>query len=192
MSDHVSVNVRYLLHRNDVPRSEWTSWLARRASLDPQTAKSLVRGLLADEQVSDNDLRKIGGAFELAYETENLRFQGFAYAGHNVLRENLRFLLGSLGHGGKKSLAGELNVDPTTISRWLNGSFEPQPSTLRHIVSYFGLPPITDLHEDPIFLSTEPVSMTDRRSWLRRRIDALPTEEIRELYPALRRLLEER
>src|ERR1051326_4831914 len=102
MSTYISLNVRFLLYRKRVSRSEWASWLARRASLDVQTAKLLIKGLLADVQVSDNNLRKIGDIFELGDETENLRVQGFSYQGCNVLRENLRFLLGSLSHGGKK------------------------------------------------------------------------------------------
>lgn len=191
MSVHISVNVRYLLRRAGVPVSEWASWLAVQASLELQTAKLLVTGQLSDVQVSDNDLRKIGDAFELG-DQENLRFQGFAFEGCDVLRENLLFLMGSLGHGGKKSLALELHVDPTTISRWLNGSFEPQASTLHQMVLYFGLPPTTNLCEDPIFLSQEPVSARDRRKWLHHRIDTLTVEELRELYPALRRLLEQR
>jgi transcriptional regulator with XRE-family HTH domain len=125
-------------------------------------------------------------------EPDNLRHAGYALDGCNVLVENLRYLLNSLGRGGKKVLAGELGVDPTTISRWLNGSFIPQTSTLRQLISHFGLPPHTDLQEDPIFLSAEPISATERRNWLHGRIANLPPDELRALYPALRRLLEDR
>jgi transcriptional regulator with XRE-family HTH domain len=89
-------------------------------------------------------------------------------------------------------LWGSLGVEPTTVSRWLNGSYKPQASNLRRMVTYFELPPDTDLRETPLFLSEEPVALTDRRNWLHSRLNALSSADLRDLYPALRRLLEER
>ncbi len=40
----------------------------------------------------------------LGNEPEQLRHEGFALGGCDVLRENLKFLLSSLGHGGKRLL----------------------------------------------------------------------------------------
>jgi transcriptional regulator with XRE-family HTH domain len=108
------------------------------------------------------------------------------------LAENLRFLFSGLGHGGKKSLASKLGIDPTTVSRWLSGAYEPQPASLSQLVSEFGLPSGTNLEEDPVFLSIEPVSLIERREWINKRINVLSSDELRELFPALRRLLEER
>ena len=45
---------------------------------------------------------------------------------------------------------------------------------------------------EPVFLSAEPVAVLERRKLIRERIDVLSEKEFRELYPALRRLLEER
>ena len=192
MSYRTSVNVRYLLWRKGVPRTEWEQWLAARTAINPRTVKSLVSGTLADEQVSAEDGVQLGLAFELADEGDNLRFADFASDGCDVLVENLKFLFNTLGRGAKKALSRELGVVPTTVSRWLNRSFQPHASTLKQLVSHFGLPPDTDLCQAPVFLSSEPVSMTERRSWLHGRLDALSLDELRELYPALRRLLEER
>jgi hypothetical protein len=43
-----------------------------------------------------------------------------------------------------------------------------------------------------VFLSVEPVALKDRRRWLHTRLDALNPDELRDLYPALRRLLDGR
>jgi transcriptional regulator with XRE-family HTH domain len=192
MSSQVSQNVRYLLWRKQVPREEWRSWLVNHTSLDQTAAGNLVGGALADDRITPDQLRDLARAFELEHEGEILRFGDLVREGANILQENLRFLLDSLGFGGKKVLAAELGIDPTTVSRWLNGTYEPQPPTLRQLVSRFGLPPETDLRRDPIFLSAEPISHLERRRWLQRRIDGLTPTEFRDLYPALRRMLEDR
>ena len=165
MSNRISMNVRYLMWRKSIPRAEWQKWLTARTSLDAQTVRSLVSGALADERTSAEQVRQLGRAFELEDEGENLRFAHLAGDSCDVLVENLKFLFDSLGRGGKKSLASELGVDPTTISRWLNGSYEPQVSTLHQIVTRLGLQPTTNLREDTVFLSAE-TCRSDRASKL--------------------------
>ena len=192
MSHQVSTNTRYLLWRKGVLRDQWEGWLVSRTSLGVGMAKSLVAGRLPDEQLSTEALRDVARAFEHADDGESLRFGDLAREGCNVLLENLRFLFESLGHGGKKVVAAELSIDPTTVSRWLSGAYEPQGPSLRQIVGFFGLPPDTDLREAPVFLSVEPVAATERRRWLHARIEALSPDEFRELYPALRRMLGDR
>lgn len=192
MSSQVSQNVRYLLWRKKVPREQWQSWLVGHTSLDQTVARTLIGGTLADDRISPDQLRDLARAFELEDEGETLRFGDLVRNGTNTLQENLRFLFDSLGFGGKKVLAADLGIDPTTVSRWLNGTYEPQSPTLHHLVSRFGLPPETDLREDPIFLSAEPISYVERRRWLQKRIEALTPAEFRDLYPALRRMLGER
>jgi transcriptional regulator with XRE-family HTH domain len=149
----------------------------------------LVRGTLLDVEISSGQLRALAEA--LGFDEENLRFADLPRDRGNALSENIRFFFSSLQHGGKKSLASKLGIDPTTVSRWLSGNFEPQPASLRHLVSEFGLPSGTNLLEDPVFLSAEPVSVIERKQWLNERINALSSDELRELFPALRRLLEE-
>jgi transcriptional regulator with XRE-family HTH domain len=192
MSNRISMNARYLLWRKGIPREQWDKWLVTLTSLDAQTVRSLISGALADERTSAEQVRQLGQAFELEDEGGNLRFANFAGDSCNVLVENLKFLFDSLRRGGKKSLSNELGVDPTTISRWLNGSSEPPVSKLDRIVAHFGLQPTTNLREDAVFLSAEPVALTERRNWLHSRLEALPLDDLRDLYPALRRLLEER
>lgn len=189
----VSTNVRYLLWRKGLARDQWEVWLSTRTTtLRGSPSKALVAGQMLDEQVTSDVLRDLARVFELGDDGESIRFGDLVGDGTHVLVENLRFLFDALGHGGKKQVAAELSIDPTTVSRWLSGAFEPQGPSLRQLVAYFGLPPDTDLRETPIFLSVEPVAATERRRWLHGRIDALSPDEFRELYPALRRMLGER
>jgi len=163
-----------------------------RTSLGAHLVKPLISGRLADEHVRDEHVRELGLVLELGGDAENLRYPPPGLDRGKVFRENLRFLFNSLGRGGKTNLAVDLEVDPTTISRWLNGSYEPHSTTIQRLVSHFGLPLGTNLFEEPLFLSAEPAAMTERRQWLHSRLDGLSVDELRELYPALRRLLEER
>lgn len=192
MSSRVSLNVRFLLWSRQVPRPEWVRWLASRAGLGLQVCRDLVRGRIADDVITSSQLAELSRAFDLAEDGSELRFHDLLLdSGRNILLENLKFLFDSLEHGGKKRLAASMGVDPTTISRWLNGASEPQGPALRQLVAHFGLPVGTDLKCDPVFLSVDPVSAVARRHWIRDRLDHLSEQELQELYPALRRLLED-
>ena len=191
MSHQVSTNVRYLLWRRGTPREQWEAWLSARTSLSSSLSRLVVSGQMLDEQVTSDALRSLARVFDCADDGESIRFGDLVGEATNILVENLRYLFKDLGRGGKKQLAAELSIDPTTVSRWLSGAFEPQGPSLRQLVAYFGLPPDTDLRKTPIFLSVEPVAAIDRKRWLHTRIDALSPDEFRELYPALRRMLGE-
>jgi transcriptional regulator with XRE-family HTH domain len=191
MSHQVSTNVRYLLWRRGTPREQWEAWLSARTSLSSSLSRLVVSGQMLDEQVTSDALRSLARVFDCADDGESIRLDDLVGEATNILVENLRYLFKDLGRGGKKQLAAELSIDPTTVSRWLSGAFEPQGPSLRQLVAYFGLPPDTDLRKTPIFLSVEPVAAIDRKRWLHARIDALSPDEFRELYPALRRMLGE-
>jgi hypothetical protein len=190
VSGQVSLNTRFLLWRKQVPRENWVSWLSARTSLGKAFILALILGTQSDDQIADEHLRELARALDVEDEGEHLRFADLP-RDSNVLVENVRFLFGCLAHGGKKAFAAHMKVDPTTVSRWLSGAYEPQGPSLRQLVSYFGLPPDTDLRHSPIFLLVEPIATNQRRDWLHARIDALSDEDLRQLYPALRRLLEE-
>ena len=190
MSHNISRNVRFVLWRQGVDRAEWVAWLLQRASLDRVRAGELVHCELADSQIGAEVLGELARAFD--QEAELLRFSDFAADSVNILLENLRFLFNSVGHGGKKLFAEKQSVDPTTVSRWLKGAYEPTGPSLLQIASYFGLPTGTDLRVEPVFLSVEPVAVGERRKWVQTRVDALSAEEFGELYPALRRMLAKR
>lgn len=192
MGCNISTNVRCLLWRKGLSRSEWLPELMRKSGLSHTWLVRFLNGEIDDAELNRHELAMFAELVCVGDEPDNLRHAGYAFDGCNILVENLRYLLNSLGRGGKKVLAAELGVDPTTISRWLNGSFVPQTPTLRHLISRFGLPLDADLYEQPIFLSALPISIVERRGWLHKRIDDLPPDELKALYPALRRMLEER
>jgi transcriptional regulator with XRE-family HTH domain len=148
---------------------------------------------IADESLTPTQLTDLSRIFDgLAEDGSDLRFTDLLeISGRNVLVENLQFLFNDLGHGGKKKLAEHFKVDPTTVSRWLAGASEPQGPGLREIVSYFNLPMDSDLRRDAVFLSLEPVSSVGKRHWVRDRLENISEEDLQELYPALRRMLEE-
>ena len=191
MTHHISVNVRLQLWAKSVPRRDWALWLSERTRLSRPAILGLVRGELDDASVSESEVSDLAIVLEGAGGGDALRRPELVSENHNVALENVRYLLGSLERGGKSSLARALGVDPTTVSRWLSGSSEPERPTLGRLVAYFGLPSSTDLRSEPIFLLADPLSSTERRKFLRELIEALPDRELQDLFPALKRLLEE-
>ena len=106
-----------------------------------------------------------------------------------VLVENIRYLIDGLPHGQKKEFAAKLGVDVTTVSRWIAGAQRPTKKKLEEIGKYFGLPPGTNLYSEPIFLWTEPISESQMKSWITENIQKADEKTLREVFPALRRLL---
>lgn len=192
MANQVSRNVRFMLWSKQVPRINWINWLTNQTTLSLSTCRDLVSDRIVDSALTSAQLTDLSRALDLSEDGSDLRYSDLLGDSHrHVLAENLKFLFDSLEHGGKKKLAKSFGVDPTTISRWLAGTSEPQGPGLRQIVSYFGLPIDTDLRRDAVFLSLEPVSSVGKRHWVRDRLDKLSEQELQDLYPALRRMLEE-
>jgi transcriptional regulator with XRE-family HTH domain len=182
----LSLNVRLLLWQRQISRSDWVHHLANK--LPPHWGARNVACLLNSRELGNLDIRDVAIALEV--EEEQIRWEDLLSSSSiDVLKENLSYLLDSLEHGGKKKVAADLGIDPTTISRWLSGAITPQSSTLKRLSNYFGLPAETDLSKAAVFLSVEPVSLPERRRWLNQQIEALSANELRELYPALQRIL---
>jgi transcriptional regulator with XRE-family HTH domain len=192
MNRRVSQNLRYLLWREDVARERWAPWLADRTGLALAWCRDLLAARIDDADVGPDQLARLGQAFGHDDGGETLRFADLVTEGCDVLRENLRHLFGQLPHGEKKRAAGALGVDPTTISRWLSGGSAPQTPMLHLLRAQFALPEDVDLRTAPVFLTSEPLGAIAQRRWLHERLDALTSTELRSLFPALRRLLEER
>lgn len=193
MTNQISLNVRFLLWKKGVPSSEWVAWLETRSDLGLYPVRAVVAGTRTDDQVTGHELRELSRVFELGDEGDAaLRFEDFPATRAHILTENLRHLIGGLPHGGKKELAGRIGVDPATISRWLSGAYEPEGPSLNSLLSAFHLRSGTDLKREPLFLSVEPVSATEQRRWLLDRLAQLDPVDVQDLYPALKRMLEER
>jgi transcriptional regulator with XRE-family HTH domain len=188
----LSRNTRFLLWKQEIPRDQWATWLEARLSWSATRIKELVRGQLDDSRLGYEEVSELSGLFEMNADEQDLRYRDLVTERCDILRENLTYLIDSLERGGKKLLAEALSIDPTTVSRWLNGSFAPNKLTLTSLSSYFGLPLGTDLTRDPVFLSVDPIAEAEQRQWVATHLKDLSAEEFRLLYPAFRRLLEDR
>jgi transcriptional regulator with XRE-family HTH domain len=185
--DVTTANIRFLLWRMQVSRYEWASLLAEVLGGDSTRATELLSGkglpLTAAEDALVVKALKAGAGKSLLKE-DLLQSEGT-----NILSENIRHLIGELPFGEKKEFASAIGVDATTVSRWNNGGYAPTKGKLGDVVDYFGIPSDVDIKTDPIFLSTEPLTETQCREWLKEQIDRIEKKSLREIMPALKRLL---
>ena len=107
----------------------------------------------------------------------------------DIKQENLRFLIGGLERGKKGELADKMDVSRGILSEWQTDG-RPREENLKKLAAYFGLPASVDLRRDPLFLGPYPIVEIQHRDWLHKRVDDLPGGELRELFPALRKLLD--
>lgn len=185
----IARNVRFLLWKRGLAREQWSATLSSRLGWYRDMAENFVRGDVSDANVTPLQLSQLAKEFGFDGEEGDLRFRDMVSEAGDILGENIRYLFGSLPHGGKKALAKHLGVNQTTITRWLKGEFPPSKGALRALAAYFGLPPNVDLTTDPVFLSPEPVAEIEQRQWVRRRLEELSIEEFRGRYTALRLIL---
>jgi len=184
----VSTTVRYSLWKRNIAKSQWWDWLNRELPREAIRNAELLSGNLSDDLIDRDYLYSLAGLFDL--EPETLRF-GDPFEGKiQILKENLNYLIKGEGFGGKGRLAREMEVNPTTVSRWLGGESLPPATTQARLAAHFRLPKGTDLARDPIFLGLSPVSFQEKRAWLENRIASLAPHTLGELFPAFQRLLE--
>ena len=183
--DRLKRNIRYFLWKEGTERKDWRSKLTEWLGCPLQRAEDLLEGGGGD--LTSKEKKALEKATKLAPED----FSGDLLDKHDVdiLVENIRHLINGLPHGQKKEFAAKLGVDVTTVSRWIGGAQRPTKKKLEEIGKYFGLPPGTDLDSEAIFLWTDPVSETQMKSWLMEQIQQIDRKTLREVFPALRRLL---
>jgi transcriptional regulator with XRE-family HTH domain len=179
-----SENVRWLLWSSGVQRQQWPQVLAGWVKCDVHRARILLQGSVLEE-AELHDISLIAGL------TPNDLISARLVQEHEqrILLENLRYLLGSIAHGQKRVLAEQFMVHPSTITRWGTGEQRPTREHLAALCRYFDLPYGTDLVNDPIFLSSLPITDEERRSWLKERIGDIDTTTLRTVFPAMWRLL---
>lgn len=177
-------NLLYLLWENEKNRSEWPGNLRKILGGDIEDMERILQGKV---RLSEEQMNRIAEYFSI--EKTDLQLGCFLEK-TNILKENLSFLLDECED--KRTAREKLNVHTTTVSKWLGGVQVPSFTHVKRIKSVFGIQDETDLKSEPLFLSMEPVSDLGKKKWIKKNIDALTTQELRELYPALRRLLEER
>lgn len=193
MAHQVSQNIRFLLFKRGYAREQWVPWLESHTSLAPGKLAALVSNRLDDSVIGEADLQQLAKAFGLPGDAAEFRFADLLGESQlNVLAENLRYLLESCPRGGKKQLAEALKVTPTTVSRWLSKATGISSGQLNKLNQYFGLSAQTDLRSYPLFLDVEPAAVSQRRKWALAQLEGLPDDAFQSLYPALKRLLEDR
>ena len=183
--DRLKRNIRYLLWKEGAERKDWPSKLAEWLGCPLQRAEDLLEG--EGEDLTSKEKKALEKATGLA--PEDLSGDLLEKHGEDILVENIRHLIDGLPHGQKKEFAAKLGVDVTTVSRWIGGAQRPTKKKLEEIGKYFGLPPGTDLDSEAIFLWTEPISESQMKSWLMEQIQQIDGKTLREIFPALRRLL---
>ena len=183
--DGLKRNIRYLLWKEGADRKDWPSKLAEWLRCPLQRAEDLL------EREGENLNPKEKKALEKTTGLAPEELSGDLLEKHDgdILVENIRHLIDGLPHGQKKEFAAKLGVDVTTVSRWVGGAQRPTKKKLEEIGKYFGLPPGTNLDSEAIFLWTDPVSETQMKSWLMEQIQQIDGKTLREVFPALRRLL---
>jgi len=183
--DSLTLNIRFLLWRDDVKRDEWAAKLADMLECDIHRAQEILGGGV---DIQPKEIAVVAKAYKVG--VNDLRTQNLVSEEKtDVLSANIRHLIDGLAHGQRKQFAAQLGVDVTTVSRWSTAAQRPTKTKLRRICDYFGLPVATNLEADPVFLSLDPVTGSEMKRWLHEQIEGLDSDTIRNLFPALQRLL---
>ena len=184
---YTSENLRYLLWNEEVKREEWLPTLATWLRTDRARAAELMRNNRRLEAEEIEHLRQAIHFVERDFESRRLLEEDQK----DIPLMNLRYLLDSLKRGERKKLAKSLGVHEVTISRWYAGSQTPSQRHYQALADFFGLDRSLDIRTEPIFLAYEPVTVTDQKKWLQERIEQLDSAFFSELFPVLKRLLQE-
>jgi len=185
--NYLSQNLKYLLLEKGIERNDWIKTLASSLGRDERRARGILEGQAGT--LNQGEMEALAHFARMDFgklASENL----IEIRKVDVFALNLSFLLERLPHGKKKHLAENLGVDQTTISRWGSGTQRPTKQKIRALADYFSLPKTIDLEKEPIFLSTMPIGEAETKQWLKERIDELDRETLRDLVPALIKLLE--
>lgn len=183
--DEFQKNIRYLLWKRGADHKDWQSKLAEWLGCSLERAEELLEG--NGEALTSKEKKALEK--ESRFAPEELSGDLLNKLGEDILVENIRHLINGLPHGKKKEFAAKLGVDVTTVSRWIAGAQRPTKKKVEEIGRYFGLPRGTNLDSDAIFLWDEPISESQMKSWIAEQIQHVDGKTLREVFPALRRLL---
>ena len=183
-----NLNIRYLAWKDTKGNPDpvkWVSVLRKKAGLPDREA----RAILAGSPLSNKDRDAIVEGFGIDRD-ELGTARLFGLSSDEILKENIRYLIRSLPKGGKKALAGALQVKKESVSRWASGKNPPSAQNIQQIAQYLSLDSNINLREVPLFLSFRPVGHYAQREWVQKQVASLPAEELSKLFPALERLLD--
>lgn len=182
---NVSINLRYLLWKKSPDRRGWPAQLAMWADCDERRADELLRGDRPRKEEIARVAKSAGISANDLTAKDLLAKEGVV----DILRENLVCLIDGLQRGQKRAFAATLKVHPTTVSAWLSAKQRAERTNVAAVCRYFRLPSGTDLEKDLLFLSPYPVAESQRKKWLKEKIDGLDTSALQEIWPAMAKLL---
>lgn len=180
-------NLRYLLwSQKGLSHSKWVEQLANWAKCDLTRATELLKKGNPNFDEQKNIADSVGRP-EADIQYTRLLDEDRV----EVLKENVQYLLNSMEHGEGNRLADFLKVSADTISEWKKWRRKKgiDKKNQEALCRYFGLQRGIDLERDPLFLSLSEVGDQRRKKWLHDRIEALETDTLNELFPALERIL---
>lgn len=174
-----------MLYKVTKDKSKWDSLLAEWISSDIHRARLLIQG----EKPTEKEIIEIAERNQLS--DENLLWQDVVKEAE-MFQENIKFLFDEIELNSKRKLAKGLRVSKDTVTAWMNKGRVPIKDNQGTVLDFFGLPQDTDLNNNALFLSLDPVTELAKRNWLKKRIDTIKKEELIALYPALEKLLEDK
>jgi transcriptional regulator with XRE-family HTH domain len=164
----------------------WQRGVLRLTGWAPARCREVVMGA----SLAEEELAHLESCFGWA---EDQRMARLVEADPRLLAANIDYLVSRAlpADGGRRAdLARDLGVHRSQIGRWCNGASVPSQENLDRLKARFGLGDSVDLRTEPLFLHVRPVTLSQRKQRLLRRLESIPFDELREVLPALEKLLE--
>ncbi len=157
----------------------WLRWTE-----DTRRAEQLLTGTVSP---SEAEIAALADALRI--DEQDLIFSRLAEANRqDFSRLNLARLLVTSDGQTKAQLAEALGIHQSTFSRWIDGQ-KPDRRARRALREHFGLRSELDVLDEPIFLSYWPITHTERVHWVQSQARGLHPSQMRDLFPALAKLL---
>ena len=193
----LSENLKVLLWKNKGELSNKTySEYIDHVALQCRIAPDRFRAILRDEaQATSAEAGLLTKFFrDYGYDLSAIQYMPLfddliAKSAEELLSKNLQYLLKSLNRGQNADFIENIGVNPSTVSRWKNGTTKPDPDSQARICSYFGYPNARILRYSFLFLGLEPISSEQRKQQCKELIECMDKESFERIYPALLKLL---
>lgn len=177
-------NLRYRLYRENRDTSRWENAVRTHLGFGTYRASEILKGEMPD----DRELEKIAEWCKCSPDDVGSA-PIYPADAEGMIKENIQFLLSSLGRGKKGKMAESLGVRPEQVSRWKKGQQLPPRNTQRDLLRQFGLDPDLDLTSVPLFLANAPIHAQAQRDWLITRLQEMPNEELAPHFHSIHKLI---
>lgn len=195
---YLTENIKVLLWKNKGELSnktycEYINHVAQQCHMDPDYFRAILRDAVQPTGREVNLLRKYFEDYGYDLSAIQYRFlfeELLAKSGDDLLAKNIQYLLKSLTRGKNAKFIETIGVNPSTVSRWKQGTTKPDRDSQNRICQYFGYPDARILRSSFLFLGLEPVSTEQRKQQCKELINSMDRETFDRMYPALLKLLE--